>query len=241
MKAMILAAGRGERLRPITDTVPKPLIEIGGKTMLERAVENLKNAGVFSFVINTWHLADKIEKFLEEKRYFGADFTVSREEYLLDTGGGLKKASEYFKGEKKFFVYNCDILCDFDLNKMKKEFDNKPCLGLLAVKKRPASRKFIFDEKNRLCGWVNEKTGERKDKRPAKQEKFMPFCGIQLLSNDIFAFFPEKEKFSLTELYLDIAERGGEILSFEYEEGIWHDIGDEKKLAAARRSLEKRA
>ncbi len=240
MKAMILAAGRGERLRPITDTVPKPLIEIGGKTMLERAVENLKKAGVFSFVINTWHLADKVESFLKEKKYFGADFYISREDYLLDTGGGLKKAAQLFKGEKSFFVYNSDILCDFDLNLMRKEFDRKPVLGLLAVKKRPASRKFIFDEKNSLCGWLNDKTGEKIVKKTAKIEKILPFCGIQLLSPDIFAFFPNEEKFPLTQLYLDTAGRGGEIACFEYENGLWHDIGNEEKLAAAVRALEKK-
>lgn len=240
MRAMILAAGRGERLRPITDTVPKPLIEIGGKTMLERAVENLKKAGVFSFVINVCHLADRIESFLKEKKYFGVDFYISREDYLLDTGGGLKKASHFFQGEKSFFVYNSDILCDFDLNNMKEEFTKKSVLGLLAVKKRPASRMFIFDEKNSLCGWLNSKTGEKIIKKNAKNERSLPFCGIQILSCDIFNFFPEKENFSLTQLYLDTISRGGEISCFEYEYGLWHDIGDEGKLAAAIRALKKK-
>lgn len=239
MKAMILAAGRGERLRPVTDSIPKPLIEVGGITMLERAILTLKKAGVFQFVINTWHLAEKIEGFLKEKHNFGVDMEISREEYLLDTGGGLKKASSFFSGERHFFVYNCDILCDLDLNLLKKKADEGEYLGVLAVKNRPASRKFIFDSGNLLCGWANSRTGEKIEKRTADKTKELPFCGIQLLSTDIFRFFPDREKFSLTELYLDIAGKGGKIAGFEYQNGLWHDIGDEKKLAAARRAVEK--
>ncbi len=236
---MILAAGRGERLRPITDSIPKPLIEIDGITMLERSILTLKKAGVFQFIINTWHLAEKVESFLRKNNNFGVDMEISREKYLLDTGGGLKKASWFFKGDESFFVYNCDILCDFDLNFLKKKFAQDKYKGVLAVKKRPSSRKFIFDEKGLLCGWSNLKTQERIISRPTEKETEMPFCGIQLLSTEIFDFFPEKEKFSLTELYLEISKKGEPISFFEYESGLWHDIGDPEKLSAARRSLQK--
>lgn len=233
MRAMILAAGLGERLRPITLSTPKPLIEIGGITMLERVINHLKTAGVFEIIINVHHLSEKIIDFLEKKRNFGIDIEISREEVLLDTGGGLKKASWFFKKEEPFFLYNCDIYTDFDLNLMKSQFNKDKVLSVLAVKKRPASRKFIFDEKNFLCGWVNENSGEKILKRSAKIENKFPFCGIHLISPEIFDFFPEKDIFSMTDFYLDLAEKNKNITFFEYT-GEWYDIGKMDSLKILR-------
>ncbi len=136
---MILAAGLGTRLRPLTNTIPKALMEVGGMTMLEIAIGRLMKAGFNELIINTHHFAEKIEKFLKDKNNFGIRIELSYEEELLDTGGGLKKAAWFFDDNKPFALYNADIFCDMDLKSMYDEHIQKKSLVTLAVKERKSN------------------------------------------------------------------------------------------------------
>jgi MurNAc alpha-1-phosphate uridylyltransferase len=161
-KAMILAAGLGTRLRPVTDTLPKALVSVGGRTLLEGAVRHLADYGVKEIIVNVHHFADQVMNFLAQNRNFGLDITVSDErDQLLDTGGGLKKASSFFTGDDPFFVRNVDIVSDMNLGKIMDFHRESGSLATLATRNRETSRYFIFDRCDRLCGWTNLKTGEK--------------------------------------------------------------------------------
>lgn len=257
MKAMILAAGLGTRLRPVTNTLPKALINVGGVPMLERVINHLKTAGVDRIIINTHHLAPKIMDFLIANGNFGLKIEVSHEEKILDTGGGLKKASRFLAGEEPFFLYNVDILTDFNLRDLVAWHKSEKSMASLAVMNRKTSRKFLFDSRKVLAGWENSKTGETilcgtvsepGIRPPASGEKpvsgqagdrmKLGFCGVHLVSPEIFAHFPAKEVFSMTEFYLELALKGFKISGFSIDGAAWHDIGDPEKLEKARESLE---
>src|ERR1700723_4081833 len=138
MKAMILAAGLGTRLRPLTDDRPKALVEIGGRTLLEITLERLRAVDVCEVIINGHHFADKVLDYLRANNNFGMRIEISREEILLDTGGGLKKAAYFFLGdtdrpEEPFIVHNVDVLSTIDLGSMVKFHDENHALPPLAV------------------------------------------------------------------------------------------------------------
>src|SRR6056297_57245 len=151
MKAMIFAAGIGSRLQPLTWEKPKALVEVGGKTMLEHTILHLKHYGIRSIVINVHHLAGQIRQFVEQNEGFGLDIALSDEtEQLLDTGGGLKKASWFFKDEEPFIVHNVDVLSNLDLNQLYQYHLRQHALATLAVRQRESSRYLLFDSGNRL-------------------------------------------------------------------------------------------
>ncbi|HLK05584.1 MAG TPA: nucleotidyltransferase family protein [Candidatus Acidoferrum sp.] len=156
MKAMILAAGLGTRLRPLTDTIPKALVELNGRTLLEITITRLKSFGVAEFIVNVHHHAEKIVSFLESKNNFGVRIELSREDdLLLDTGGGLKKAAWFFlegNSSEPFFLHNVDVLSSIDLNQMLDAHKNSGALATLAVQQRKSSRQLLFDENNLLVG-----------------------------------------------------------------------------------------
>ena len=156
MKAMILAAGQGSRLRPLTDKIPKALLPLNDTTPLKFVVERLKQAGVTSLIINTFHLASQVETYLADNSWFGVRGEVSRESVLLETGGGLKKASWFFD-EEPFILHNVDILSDLDLKEMYRFHMEGGQPVTVAVRSRKTSRYFLFDEKNLLAGWKSTK------------------------------------------------------------------------------------
>ncbi|MFO7840664.1 MAG: nucleotidyltransferase family protein [Fidelibacterota bacterium] len=228
MKAMILAAGKGTRLRPMTDIMPKALIEIGGKTLLERAILKLKRADIDEIVVNVHHFADQVEHFLREHD-FGIKIHISDErEKLLDTGGAVKKARKYLAGDEPFFVFNVDVISNINLLDMLYLYQMSPAMAILAVRMRGSSRQLCFDRYHHLVGWKNMETGEQK----GEEGLCYAFSGIQLLHPAIFEYMPKAERFSLIDLYLDAA---GEhiILAYDHTDGEWMDVGTPERLKKA--------
>jgi NDP-sugar pyrophosphorylase family protein len=155
MKAMILAAGLGTRLRPLTDDRPKALVTVAGRTLLEIALARLRAFGVREVIVNAHHYADMIVEYLNSNHNFGMRIEVSREQELLDTGGGLKKAARFFLDpsdilQKPFIVHNVDVLSTIDLGRMMRFHTEQAALATLAVQHRETSRPLLFDQRGQL-------------------------------------------------------------------------------------------
>lgn len=239
MKAMILAAGLGARLRPLTDTTPKALVDVGGTTMLEIVLDRLAAAGVTEVIINTHHLADKLTDFLRNKSRHGLQIEISRETFFpLETGGGLKKAAWFFKDCGPFFLYNCDVFTDMDLAVMFADHLKSGALATLAVKERLSARQLLFDAGLNLRGrasaneastqWIGE---------PLKDPLRLAFSGVHVISPEIFPLMTESGVFSITDVYLRLAASGSKIKGFRMDRYYWQDIGSLEKLEAVRRHV----
>lgn len=225
MKAMILAAGLGTRLKPFTDTHPKALFPVGGTTLLEHALDHLRSAGITDVIINVHHFADQITGFIRLNNGFGLNIAFSDETGgLLETGGGVKKAAWFFRDCDCVLVRNVDVLSDLDLNKMAVTHLRSHPLATLAVRERETSRYFLFDEKMGLCGWENRKTGERRISGACSNQRALSFSGIQILDPAIFPLITEEGKFSLTSLYLRLSEKY-RIEGYPDDGTIWQDAG----------------
>ena len=218
MKAMIFAAGLGTRLRPLTDNMPKALVTLAGKTLLQWQIEKLRSAGVRDIVVNVHHFPDMIIDYLDEHKNFDCSVRVSDErEKLLDTGGGLRHARSLLvqEGDEPILVCNVDILSNIDLKLLLSSY-RRTELGLLVVSERSTQRYLLFDDQNRLHGWTNIATGEvRPGYLSASEEwqsmKRYAFSGMQVLSPRVFDLMDDivKEKgdcFSLIDLYLSVAK-----------------------------------
>jgi NDP-sugar pyrophosphorylase family protein len=239
MKAMVFAAGLGTRLRPLTDTLPKALVPVGGKPMLAHVIQRLKSFGVTEIVINVHHFADLIIQFVQRQQNFGITIHISDErDLLLDTGGGLKYAARFFDDGQPFLVHNVDTLTDLDLGDLYHTHLQSTALATLAVKRRPGSRFLLFDQKQTLCGWKNTASGEVKMSRPMPETDLIPlaFSGIHVLDPRIFALMPSQRIFSMTPFYLDIASRHS-IMAYRHDDSLWLDIGKKDSLARAEEIL----
>ena len=210
MKAMIFAAGLGTRLKPLTDTIPKALIPIAGKPLLEHVILKLKAAGFNEIIINVHHFHGQITDFLKSRNNFDIRIEVSNEsDLLLDTGGGIRKASWFFDDGKPFLVHNVDILSNVDLKALYNEHAASNSIATLVVSKRNTFRYLLFNEDKRLCGWINEKTGETKPVRFNDISGFnkLAFAGIQMLSPDVFKLMENlNPKFPIMDFYLSNAQ-----------------------------------
>lgn len=223
-KAMVLAAGLGTRLRPLTDNKPKALVEAGGKTLLEHTLLKLKEAGFGFIVVNVHHFAWQITEFLRTNDNFGLHVEISDESgMLLDTGGAIKKACPLFEGSP-FLIHNVDIMSNADLAALYDEQSTRNAAALLLVSKRESSRKLLFAGDGRLCGWRNGTTGETKlpwgNKTPCLTQDFA-FSGIHVFSPSLYrrmAKYPDK--FSIIDFYLDACK----------EETVYASIHDKLKL-----------
>ena len=232
MKAMILAAGLGTRLKPLTDSIPKALIKIKGKTLLEIALNNLIKSGFNNIIINVHHHSGQIIQFLNKNK-FNADITISDEtDKLLDTGGGLKKAKLFFDDNSPFLVYNVDIISNLDLNKLYAFHTETSAIATLVVRKRESGRYLLFNSKNILCGWRNAKSGETKLIRSDKLQYEFAFSGIQVLDPEILSLMPDDNVFSLIDLYLNVGSKHN-ISAFIDDESYWLDVGNPENLKAA--------
>ena len=240
MRAMILAAGLGTRLKPLTNTIPKALIKINGRALLELQIMKLKAQGIDQIIINVHHFAGQIINFLKANNNLGCEIDISDEtDLLLETGGGLKKASHFFSDGKPFLIYNVDIISNIDLKKLIETHFEGKSIATLAVQDRASSRKFLFDDEMILNGWMNEKTGEKiiSRKLGSRLQQFA-FSGIQIIDPKIFGYFSNKNIFSLVELYLDVAQR-------EKIEGLVHnqdeflDLGKIENIKKAEEILPK--
>ena len=232
MKAMILAAGLGTRLKPLTDSIPKALIKIKGKTLLEIALNNLIKSGFNNIIINVHHHSEQIIQFLDKNK-FDADITISDEtDKLLDTAGGLKKAKLFFDDNSPFLVYNVDIISNLDLKKLYTFHTETSAIATLVVRKRESGRYLLFNSKNILCGWRNAKSGETKLIRSDKLQYEFAFSGIQVLDPKILSLMPDDNVFSLIDLYLNVGSKHN-ISAFIDDESYWLDVGNPENLKAA--------
>ncbi len=225
MKAIILAAGKGTRLKPLTDNKPKALVEVQGKTLLEICILKLKKNGFTDIVINVHHFAEQIIDFVN-KNNFGVNIFISDErDLLLDTGGAILKAKDYFAGEKAFLVYNVDILSDIDLFELYNTHVNSSALATLAVKDRPTTRQLLFDLEGKLCQWKNVKTGEIKyAAEPFGALTPYAFSGIHVISTDIYNYILQKGAFSIIDTYLELA-KNHLIRAYVHNYSKWYDMG----------------
>ncbi len=230
MKAMVLAAGLGTRLRPLTDHRPKALVEVAGRTLLEIALTRLRTFGIREVIINVHHLAGMIADFLKAHGNFGMRIEISREELLLDTGGGLKKAGWFFleEGENKdepFLLHNVDVIGTLDFGEMVKEHRQKKALATLAVQMRETSRYLLFDEKSQLCGRRIVRQQKEEIVRAAEHPEALAFTGIHVISPPLLRMMTEDGAFSIIDLYLRLAGMGETIQGFRADRYYWRDLG----------------
>ncbi len=234
MKAMILAAGLGTRLKPFTDKHPKALATVNGKTLLQRNIEYLAGFGIKDVIINVHHFANQITELIKKNKGFGSNITISDEsDAILETGGGLKKAGWFFSDSTlPFVLINVDVLTNMDLGDMVAQHKKLNPIATLAVTSRNTSRYFLFDEMTNLCGWKNEKTGEQKMSREASKISQKAFSGIHVISPEIFSLMKNKGKFSMVDVYLDLAKNHA-ITAFDHSNTKFIDVGKPESLLKA--------
>lgn len=222
---MILTAGLGTRLKPLTNKIPKPLIPVAGRPMLDYAVEFLLKHGVNEIVINVHHLADQLMEYVMEKRWQGIKMDISDEtNELLNTGGGLKHASWFFNGETDFVLMASDVLTDLNLSAMIQQHKDSDSLVTLAVKERETSRDLMFDADGNLAGWKHHSTGETKMVRGKQPLKGLGFSGIHVINSRLFSLLVEEGAFSIIDLYLRLAETE-KIKAYNHSDGQWMEFG----------------
>ncbi len=238
MKAMILAAGKGTRLKPLTFDQPKALLKIQGVPLLEHCIKYLKFFGIYDIIINVHHHADQIIDFLSRKGNFGLHIEISDErDELLETGGGLYKARWFFDDNKPFVLMSSDVITNLNLEDICAYHLLHQPLATLAVKQRSSTREFIFDQQNDLCGWRNNLTNEIRWSRPAEHFKALAFSVIHVIDPAIFELVTEKGAFSITDLYLRLA-KDHVIKGFEHNESLWFECGRIENLDVLNNSPE---
>lgn len=228
MKAMIFAAGLGTRLKPLTDSIPKALVPIAGKPLLEHVILKLKASGFNHILINVHHFPDQIIDFVQKNNAFGLRIEISDErELLLDTGGGVKKATAFFDGDEPFLVHNVDILSNINLGELMQQHRRTNPLATLVVSERNTFRYLLFSDDQRLQGWMNEKTGETRPadfKHPEHYNK-LAFSGIQVLTPQALKLMENyPDKFPIMDFYLNEAHNHN-ILSFVPSNYRMLDVG----------------
>jgi len=248
MKAMVLAAGLGTRLRPLTDSRPKALVEIAGRTLLEITLSRLREFGVREVIVNAHHFTAMIVDYLKANDNFGLRIEVSREDILLDTGGGLKKAAYFFlegRGvlDEPFILHNVDVISAIDLRRMLQFHVENKAMATLAVQQRHSSRYLLFDQHGQLCGrrlMSSAKAGNPPQDeivRSSSPLSTLAFSGIHVISPRIFALMPEENVFSIIDCYLQLAARGERILAFRADEYYWRDLGTPENLREAEKDF----
>jgi len=240
---MILAAGLGTRLRPLTDTIPKALVTVGGVTMLERIARRLIDAGVDRLIVNVHHHAAQIRRFIEARDGFGVDVRISDEpDGPLETGGGLLQARPHFREEAPFFLHNVDVITDADLDGLYRAHDRAGALVTLAVSDRPSSRMLEFDDLG-LRARVDRRPGRAPtiDDGPAREARgptwAKAFAGIHVISPALLDMVADRGAFSIMATYLRLASTGHLILPYDIGSALWLEVGDPDRLERARRFL----
>ena len=241
--AMILAAGLGTRLKALTQDKPKALVPLNGKPLLQHCIENLIANGFHHIVINVHHFGEQIIDFVKLHK-FDADIEISDErDLLMDTGGGIVKATPMFKDSKAVLVHNVDIISNVNLGEMSQQFLASGDDAWLLTQDRETNRKLLFDDENRLVGWTNKAEEKfkwviRNDSRPFDRlrdlnptSKEMAFSGLHFFRSDLFAEFEDKPQ-SVIDLYLNLAKTN-RIISKPIQPNYWFDLGKPEQLLAA--------
>ncbi len=242
MKAMVLAAGLGTRLRPLTNDRPKALVEIAGRTLLEITLMRLREFGVREAIVNTHHFAEMIRGYLEANENFGMRIEISHEEELLDTGGGLKKAAWFFLEDgpddaPPFLLHNVDVISTIDLGRMVRFHAERDALATMAVQDRVTSRPLLFDEQGLFCGRKVGRDGTPEMVRCARSVQALAFSGIHVISPRLFTKMDEEGAFSILPAYLRLAGQGEKIVAFRADEYEWRDLGRPENVMEAERGL----
>jgi mannose-1-phosphate guanylyltransferase len=237
MKAMILAAGLGTRLRPLTDDRPKALVEVAGRPLLEITLSRLRESGVGEVIVNVHHFADMVADYLRRNNNFGMRIEISREEDLLDTGGGLKKAAWFFQDDQSdapFLLHNVDVLSTIDFGRMLQFHRERDALATLAVQKRETSRYLMFDVDGQLRG--RGKRGDPCESGATLQA--LAFSGVHVISPRLFSMTTEQGAFSIIDTYLRLATQGQKILAFPADGYYWRDLGKPANLKEAENDIQ---
>ncbi len=257
MKAMILGAGLGTRLRPLTDNRPKALVELSGRTLLEITLSRLRTFGITEVIINVHHFAGMVIDYLNSNNNFGMRIEISREEVLLDTGGGLKKAAWFFledpaRLDEPLLLHNVDVISTIDLRRMLQFHSESHALATLAIQDRETSRYLLFNEHLQLCGrragpgLISGPTpSQRPDQkteivRPSLRLQPLAFSGIHIISPRLLPMLTEEGVFSIIPSYLRLAAQGENILAFRADEYYWRDLGRPADLTQATHDLQQK-
>jgi NDP-sugar pyrophosphorylase family protein len=245
MKAMILAAGLGTRLRPLTDDRPKALVEVAGSTLLEITLRRLQQSGVHEVIVNVHHFADMVVDYLRKHNSFGMRIEISREEVLLDTGGGLKKAAWFFLdgsggSDEPFVLHNVDVLSTIDLDRMVKFHRQNQALATLAVQERETSRYLLFDGQNQLCGRRPGRDQRDEIIRPSAEIQALAFSGVHVISPRMLTRLTEDGAFSIITPYLRLAGEGEKILGFRTDGYYWRDLGKPENVKQAAQDVKQK-
>ena len=236
MQAMIFSAGLGTRFKPWTDSHPKALAVVNGKSLLQRNIEYLQQYGIRDLVVNVHHFADQLIETIIKSKGWGSKITISDErDELLETGGGLLKAKEFFTPGEKFITCNADILTDLDITKLISFHTEKKALITFGVTERKTSRCLLFDNDDRLCGWRNATSGE--DKISIKKAQYIEkaYSCVVVFEYDVFRLMEEKgftDKFSLIDVYLALAAEHL-ILGYDHTGDKLVDVGKPDSIAIA--------
>ena len=246
--AMILAAGLGTRLGALTQNRPKALVELNGKPLLQHCIEDLIANGFHHIVINVHHFGEQIINFVESC-HFDAEIEISDErDLLMDTGGGIVKATPLFKESKAVLVHNVDIISDVNLGEMSRQFLESKDDAWLLTQDRETNRKLLFDDENQLVGWMNkaeqrykwvdeEKSGVSTGSTTLNYNE-MAFSGLHFFRSDLFAEF-EVKRSSVIDLYLNLAKTN-RIISKPIQPDYWFDLGKPEQLETAENYLKTR-
>jgi NDP-sugar pyrophosphorylase family protein len=244
MKGMILAAGLGTRLRPLTNDRPKALVEVAGRTLLEITLVRLRAFGVSEVIVNVHHFAEMVIDYLAKNNNFGMRIEISREDVLLDTGGGLKKAAWFFledssRGDDPFILHNVDVISTIDLDRMVQFHKERKALATLAVQARETSRYLLFEEHLRLAGRLSGKDGQAEFVRPSQQLEIqaLAFSGIHLISPRLLSMMTEDGAFSIITSYMRLAGHGEPIIGYRSDEYYWRDLGRPENVALAEKDF----
>lgn len=233
MKAMIFAAGLGTRFKPWTDKHPKALAMVNGKSLLQRNIEYLQQYNINDVIVNVHHFADQLVHAIEENNGWGSNVFISDEtDEVLETGGGLLKAKDLFIPGEKFITCNADILTDLNINRLLAFHESKRPLVSFGITDRKTSRNFLFDNEDRLCGWVNNQSGDQRISlyKPGLVQK--AYSCVVVFEYDIFRLTPFSGKFSLTDLYLELAGQHP-IYGFDHTGDKWVDVGKPESISIA--------
>jgi len=231
--AMIFAAGLGTRFKPWTDSHPKALAPVNGKSLLQRNVEYLQGYGITDVIVNVHHFADQVLTTVKKNDGWGSNIVISDEsDELLETGGGLLKARNLFKPGKKFITCNVDILTDLDLTSLLSFHEERKPLISFGVTRRKTSRYFLFDGNDRLCGWRNTKTGEERIVIPKAALSEKAYSCVVIFEPEIFSLIPFNGKFSLVDVYLELAGQHV-VLGYDHTGDKFVDVGKPESIAVA--------